>query len=172
MPETPERITPAVAAAREKICELITTPELQKIGQETSYFCAPATMEMILRRLGFMNDQYVIAPAMKTNASGTYPVEQADAVDNLTGYKYVGLLDSTTSFTEGKEEIRANRPFKTGSVAHARACCGFMIETSGREWLYIYDPWPPFEGKIYFESWLADYLRDYVYVRPAPPPPE
>jgi len=167
MPATLEQISPAAAAARDGIEEMTTGPELEKIGQETSYFCAPATMEMILRRHGVMKDQYAIAPVMKTDNDGTDPVDQADAVDNLTGYVFVGSLDSTTSFTEGKDEIRANRPFKIGSVAHSRACCGFMVESGGREWLYIYDPWPPFDGKVYFESWLADYLRDYVYVRPA-----
>lgn len=167
MPASLEQITPAVAAARDKICERTTTPELKKIGQETSYFCAPATMEMILRRLGVPKDQYAIANAMGTNKGGTRPIDQAEAVDDLTGKDFVGSLDSITSFDEAKEEIIANRPFKTGSVAHARACCGFMVEKTLKEWLYIYDPWPPFEGKIYFESWVADYLRDYVYVLPS-----
>lgn len=173
MPATPEQITPLVAAARDKVSEFTTTPELKLMGQKNSYYCAPATMAMIIYRLGFTDDQFVIAPEMKTNSGGTYPDKQADAVDNLTAFKFVGRLDSTTSFDEAKVEILAHRPFKIGTAGHSRACCGFMVERidpvagTTRDWLYVYDPWPRKEGKIYFESWEAGYLYDFIYVLPA-----
>lgn len=172
MPATPDQITPDVAKARDKVCEFTTTPELTLIGQKTSYFCAPATMAMILCRLGFTDDQFAIAPVMNTENDGTDPDDQAGAVDNLTGYQFVGLLDPTTSFSEAKVEIRAHRPFKIGTAGHSRACCGFMVEridpvaNTTRDWLYVYDPWPRKKGKIYFESWEAGYLYDFIYILP------
>jgi hypothetical protein len=169
LPTSPEQLRPAVAAARATIEELTTDPELSpKIGQTKSSFCAPATMQMILRHHHVNKTQRQIADEMDTTPDGTRPEDQADAVDNLTSDTFVGLLDKTTSFTEAKDEIRANRPFKTGDIGHARACCGFMIETNIREWLYIYDPLPVDAGDIYFESWEANYHWDYIYVRPSP----
>lgn len=169
MPQTREQLLPAIAAARATIEELTTNPELfPVIGQQTNTFCAPATMAMILRHHSVIKDQGFIAGVMQTSSvTGTTPVNQADAIDDLTDNKFVGKLDLTTSFSEGKEEIRENRPFKTGGVSHARACCGFMIEPNNKEWLYIYDPLPANKGNIYFESWDAGFHANYIYVRPS-----
>jgi len=171
MPTSPEQIPPAIAAAREKVEEKTTIPALTKTGQVKSFFCAPATMQMILLLYDVIKKQREIADVMLTTEAGTEPDDQADAVDNLTSFVFVGSLDETTSFTEAKDELRLDRPFKVGSLAHARACGGFMTETNGKEWLHIYDPWPQFKGDVYFEAWETDYLVDFIYVRPAPPPP-
>ena len=170
MPATRERISTEAAAARDKIEEKVTNPALIKKGQVKSYYCAPAAMQIILRRYDVIKTQLVIACEMRTDEDGTEPVNQADAVDNLAGL-FVGLLDNTTSFTEAREELLLDRPFKVGSLAHARACGGFMIEKNDRKWLHIYDPWPQLKGDVYFEAWDSDYLVDFIYVRPAPPPP-
>lgn len=169
MPQSQQQLRPAIAAARATIEERTTKPELfPVIGQETSTFCAAATMAMILRHYSVIKDQGTIAAKMGTSpVTGTPPVNQADAIDDLTENRFIGSLDETTSFSEGKDEIRANRPFKTGGVSHARACCGFMIETSYKEWLYIYDPLPANQGDIYFEAWDADFHTNYIYVRPS-----
>ena len=169
MPQHPQQLGPAVAAARATIEERTTNPELYPvIGQQTNTFCAPATMAMILRHYSVIKSQFEIAAKMATsNVTGTEPVNQANAIDDLTENRLFGLLDGTASFSEGKDEIRANRPFKTGGISHARACCGFMIETNFKEWLYIYDPLPANKGNIYFEAWDADFHANYVYVRPS-----
>ena len=169
MPQHPQQLRPAVAAARATIEERTTNPELfPVIGQQTNTFCAPATMAMILRHHSVIKDQHTIATQMQTSpVTGTTPPNQANAIDDLTENRFFGSLDETTSFSEGKDEIRANRPFKTGGISHARACCGFMIETSFKEWLYIYDPLPANKGNIYFEAWDADFHANYIYVRPS-----
>ena len=177
MPAAPDQIDVETAAARTKVEERNTCPVLEQTGQEIGTFCAPATMQMILRHYDVVKTQKEIAEAMGTGPTGTLLAPQAEVIDDLTGFKFVGLLDDSTSFQEGKDEIFANRPFKTGGKAHARACSGYMVEEvdpdTTRDWLFIFDPMPERIGDIYFESWEADYQKDYIYVRPAaPPPPE
>ena len=177
MPGVPEQISVEAAAERDKIDERNTVPVLKPTGQATSSYCAPATMQMILRHHGFEKTQADIAEKMGTDDEGTDLIPQADAIDDLTKFAFLGSVDETTSFSEAMTEIHANRPFKTGGFGHARACCGYMIEDigepTGREWLFIFDPLPENIGDKYFESWEAPYQRDYIYVRRAPlPPPE
>lgn len=175
MPAAPDQIDVETAEARTKVEELDTCPVLEQTGQEIGTFCAPATMQMILRHYDVVKSQSEIATAMGTGPSGTLLAPQAEVIDDLTGFAFVGLLDDSTSFQEGKDEISANRPFKTGGKAHARACSGYMIEEidpdTTRDWLFIFDPMPERIGDVYFESWEADYQKDYIYVRRAPPPP-
>jgi hypothetical protein len=157
----------AIGLARLTIVEELTTdPELVREGQINNTFCAPATARMILLQHQIDKSQALIAGIMGTSSQGTLPVNQANAITSLTSNALVGSLDVTTSFSEAKEEIRQNRPFKTGGIAHARACCGFRVDADGKEWLYIYDPLPANRGAIYFENWLASYHCNYMYVRP------
>ena len=171
MPSNPARLGPAIAIATAGSTLKTTDPELLPvISQERSSYCAPATMAMILRHHGIVETQEIIASKMGTTSGGTYPDDQAEAVEELTYDALIGTLDLTTSFAEGKAEIIDNRPFKTGGVAHARACCGFMIESNLKEWLYIYDPMPVDAGDMYFEAWEPPYHGDYIYVRPRSSP--
>ena len=171
LPELPEKIEDlrkAIKAARSGIIEELTTkPELTLIGQQTDFFCAPATAKMILEHHGISKTQDQIAFEMQTLTTGTKPEDQERAIPRLTDSRFDGLLDITTSLSEAKDEIRENRPFKTGNATHARACGGFKVEQGGTEWLYLYDPLPCNEGRIYFENWEADRHLDYIYVRPA-----
>ncbi|HET7114090.1 MAG TPA: hypothetical protein VFI57_10615 [Pyrinomonadaceae bacterium] len=167
LPVSTQRVPSAIGLARLTIVEELTTdPELVREGQINNTFCAPATARMILLQHQIDKSQALIAGIMGTSSQGTLPVNQANAITSLTSNALVGSLDVTTSFSEAKEEIRQNRPFKTGGIAHARACCGFRVDADGKEWLYIYDPLPANRGAIYFENWLASYHCNYMYVRP------
>jgi len=168
LPETIEGLPRAIRTARAAIIEEQTTnPELTLIGQQTNFFCAPATAKLILEHHGISKTQDQIAAAMHTLPTGTRPEDQVRAIPGLTRWSFDGRLDNTTSFSEAKDEIRANRPFKTGTATHARACGGFKVEQGGKEWLYLYDPLPSNQGCIYFENWEADHYLDYMYVRPS-----
>ena len=142
-----------------------TTPELCLVGQQTPSYCAPASIKMILDFYEIEKTQQQIAYAMNTRGSGTLLEYQESAIPRLTQSDLTATLDDTTSFAEAQEEICQNRPFKTGTVGHARACGGFLIEGSSKEWLYIYDPLPPHEGRIYHEAYEVGYHLNYLYVR-------
>ncbi len=167
LPANQKSLPGAIAMARMTVVEEVTTdPELVLEGQLTNSFCAPATARMILGHHGIDRTQVQIASFMGTSNAGSVPISQANAITTITSGAFLGTLDETTSFSEGKTEIRENRPFKTGGIAHARACCGFKVDGDGKEWLYIYDPLPANQGTIYFENWLASYHCNYMYVRP------
>jgi hypothetical protein len=167
LPASRQNLPGAIAMARNTIVEELTTnPELILEGQQTNVFCAPATARMILRNHNIDRTQGQIATTMGTTPDGTLPQSQANAIEVLTRNTFLGSLDVTTSFSEAKDEVRDNRPFKTGGIAHARACGGFKVDGDGKEWLYIYDPLPANQGDTYFENWLADYHCNYMYVRP------
>ncbi len=171
LPELPERVDDlpgVIVAAGGSIQEAMTTdPSLELEGQATPSYCAAATASMILKHYDITNwSQFQIASAMDTTDDGATPDDQREAIPSLGYSRLVAELDTSTSFGEGQYEIQQNRPFKTGNGSHARACGGFLIEGSGKEWLYIFDPLPTGIGHTYFEAWDAAQNADYMYVRP------
>jgi hypothetical protein len=74
--------------------------------------------------------------------------------------------DTDPSFVEAQIEILADRPFKIGNSIHARAVGGFRAEEGDKNWLYIYDPEPTKQGRVYCATWNPDYHRNFMYVRP------
>ena len=173
LPELPERIEDlpgVIAAAGGSIQAMSTTnPELYLIGQQTSFYCAAATIKMILDQHLISKTQDDIATAINTVVGlGARPEDQEAAISGLTGARFNGELDPTTTFAEGRDEILANRPFRTGGVSHARACGGFLVEGTGKQWLYIYDPFPTNVGDIYYEAFDTDLNCNYLYVKPSP----
>lgn len=168
LPKTCRALPNAIMQARTSILEERTTnPELKKVWQTTSVRCAAATAQMILGHHGINLRQVNIATAMQTDSvTGATPENQASAIPSLSNYKLIAELDKSTTPSEAQAEIRQNRPFKTGSVGHARACGGFKREAGDKNWLYIYDPSPANAGRIGYEAWEAGYHLNYMYVRP------
>ncbi len=169
LPETFEELTEAIMQARKSIEEeKVVTPRLELEGQATPFFCAAATARMILRQHGISKTQNELADAMEIDGDGAKPEEQVNGLNNsvLTAGPLRAEPDSSPSFIEAQEELRLDRPFKTGSSYHARAVGGFRVEREVKEMLYIYDPDPPNQGKIYCEDWNAIYHYDFMYVRP------
>lgn len=160
----PEAVIEAEGSIQE---ELTTNPELRLVGQQTNVFCAVATAKMILEHHHFNHTQEQIAYVMQTGEFGTLPNNQVAGIPGLTGGTFIGISDFSPSFDEAKIEIRQNRPFKSGISGHARACGGFRVENGGKNLLYIYDPWPPNQGDIYYEDWDAVRHTNHMYVRPA-----
>lgn len=172
--ETLADLIKAVQEAGESIRESkITSPELELEKQATSYFCAAATAKMILdfysiRMAGVELSQNTIYDAMGVGETGALPQYQVDAIAGLSDYALTASLDVDPIFSEAADEIRAERPFKTGTVGHARACGGFLIEESGKEWFYIYDPYPENIGAIYYEAFEIGYYLNYMFVKRVP----
>jgi len=178
LPKLPERVEDLRAAIEEAggfIAETqLTYPRLELESQETNYFCAAATAKMILDFYGVRNatttaelTQRDIYNQMTDGDIGATPQEQVDAISLLTQAAFTALLDVDPDFSEAAEEIRNDRPFKTGTAGHARACGGFLLEDSGKEWLYMYDPYPANDGKEYYEAWEIGYYLNYMFVQRA-----
>jgi hypothetical protein len=151
----------------------ITSPELELEKQATPYFCAAATAKMILDFYGIkMNDaelsQNTIYGAIGVGETGALPQRQADAIPGLSANVLTAHLDVDPLFKEAADQIRAERPFKAGTAGHARACGGFLIEESGREWLYIYDPYPANVGAVYYEAFEVGRYLNYMFVQRVP----
>lgn len=151
-------------------------------GQKNDYYCAVATGQMILDFYRYYYTQDQIATAMGTVAptptsnGGTFNTGQVNGYEKLSNYCLDATYDSTANWAEAKAEINANRPLKSGSPGHARACAGwkkqniFIIGQKPKKWLYIYDPWPcnadPCKvGKIVWEDWDTETHTNFIYVR-------
>jgi hypothetical protein len=152
-------------ARRAIIEERTTNPELGRIRQDNNHFCAAATAEMILQHYGFKKlRQADIAHAMNTSINGATPQNQQRAIRPLSNSRLQGVLDQQASFSDAKNEICNNRPFKVGVHSHARACGGYKIENGPKEYLYMYDPLPTLGG-VYYEPWEATRAVDFMYVK-------
>jgi len=178
LPRLPERIEDLIAFLEEAGRSIeqwkITDPRLELESQQTHYYCAAATAKMILDFYGIRTaganielTQDQIYAAMGDGESGALPKQQVSAIPILTGNTLTASLDVDPVFTEAAEEILNDRPFKTGTAGHAKACGGFLLEVSGKQWLYIYDPYPANEGCVYYEAWEIGYYLNYMYVQRA-----
>ena len=174
LPERVEDLIKAIEEAGGSIQESrITCPELELESQQTNYFCAAATAKMILDFYGIQQagaelSQNQIYGAMGVGETGALPQRQVDAIPELTANALTASLDVDPVFSEAADEIRGERPFKTGTAGHARACSGFLIEGGGKQWLYIYDPYPANDGAVYYEAWEIGYYLNYMFVQRVP----
>ena len=157
-----------IASARQGVVIKLTTPNVILVGQQTDYYCAPATAQMILKQHGMTKSQNEIADAMETTEEdGSSLQNQETSIAELTDSALEGDLDNYEDFAKAQAEILANRSFKSGTVTdHARACGGYKLH-NGIKWLIIYDPWPSNQGRRKFEEWDAGDHKNFMYVRPA-----
>ena len=160
-----KQVEGARAEAQQKVLSGMTVR-----GQETQFYCAVATGQMILSYHGINCSQTQIAAAMKTDSSGTTNENQVAGYQRLTqGKSFTVKLLPSPSFTDAKNEINKHDcPLKSGVPGHARACAGWKTSpgASGTEkqWLYIYDPWPPGQGEIYWEDWASVNHTNFIFV--------
>jgi len=155
------------AAAKAAAEEGIVT--LTRVGQQTDVFCAVATAKMILASHGISKTQTEIGKKMKVGPSGSTNVNQVNAYESFLNGPKKAVLDETASFAEAKKEIEADRALKSGIPGHARAVAGWRRQNKGSAvstWLYVYDPWPVNQGKVYWENWDAVTHSNFIYVRP------
>lgn len=141
---------------------------LDLVGQQTPVFCAVATAKMILAFHGIAKSQTEIAKKMKVKGMGATNPDQVKAYASYLNGATKARLDETASFAEARKEIDAGRPLKSGIPGHARAVGGWRRQTKGSAvstWLYVYDPWPVKQGRVYWENWDTVAHSNFIYVR-------
>ena len=128
-------------------------------GQRTGVWCVAASVQMILDFYRYNYDQVRIASELGlgtlASPNGLPYSRDNDVVvvlEQLTSNALDASMNTTPSWTEFRNEIRANRPLISFIPGHSRAVAGYT-ETSIFSWstfrgLLVYDPWPPNAGVI------------------------
>lgn len=136
-------------------------------GQETSYYCAAATGQMIAKYYGVSYTQNHIYGVMGGVAPDGctlngqlyfYKLAQSSGVLGKSGSL---LKTSGFTFDDAVSEINNNRPFKSGTGSHARACVGYY-SAPGDQVLAINDPAPVGFGSYNLEAFGSEANRIYV----------
>ncbi len=131
--------------------------ELQ--GQETNVWCVAGSVQMILDFYRYNYDQTRIAADLGlgtlANPNGLPYANDSLVVtvlEALTSNALDANMTTSPSWTEFRNEIRANRPLISFIPGHSRTVAGY---TSTRIFLWytfrgllVYDPWPPTTGVI------------------------
>ncbi len=164
----PDALASAVEGARASESRAVLPP-MKLYGQQTQYYCAVATAQMILEYHGIKKSQNQIAAAMNTGPNGTSNQNQVKGYDKLAKGRFEATFDDSASFMEAKMEISRGHPLKSGVPGHARACAGWKTRRGSpgieKRWLYVYDPWPPQQGDTYWEDWSAIEHTNFIYLR-------
>jgi hypothetical protein len=184
--DLPDAIREATKVAKPE--EKTTDPALIPIQQETGFYCAPASAQMILqqhkinlcelvdntdpcRGHGACDAQDVLACYMQTDRhDGTTPENQVSGFNKLSAnlkLKLTAVREPQPTFDKARSEILANLPFKIGDPGHALAVGGYRLEASGKRWLHLNDPDRINQGGFCADPWDDPFLGDFMYVRPA-----
>jgi hypothetical protein len=128
-------------------------------GQQTSVWCVGASVQMLLDfyRYNYLQTRLATELGLGTlsNPNGLpYGNEQlvVDTLEDLTSNALDAGMNWSPSWTEFRNEIRANRPLISFIPGHSRTVAGYT--RSGLPWLspfrglLVYDPWPPNVGVI------------------------
>ncbi|MCX9010790.1 MAG: C39 family peptidase [Candidatus Methanoperedens sp.] len=141
-------------------------------GQETDYYCAPASGKMMADYHGLTHSQNHVAGVMGTTTSGTTNGGQltyfTTATPNGLG-KTGSSIDSSPTWDEAKAEVNNNRPLHSLIPGHTRLARGWKTETDWwfftTYYLFINDPWPVNSGDNYWEDWDTETHTYYIYAR-------
>ena len=134
-------------------------------GQATTYYCQPASAQMISSYYGVSHTQdyiYNMMGSYDPNNHGVYPY---NAVNYYTSSNGLSKSNSYCSydvryFANIRSEIDANRPLVSDTTTHARACIGYQDNGYLTDYLRLNDPWPI--GHSYWEAFGSEDSRIYV----------
>ncbi|HEY3362512.1 MAG TPA: C39 family peptidase [Methanosarcina sp.] len=134
-------------------------------SQSTTYYCQPASAQMIASYYGVSHTQDYIYSKMGGVAPNGINNSQA-----LVYYKSSSGLNKPKSYTTtsvywgtGVSEIDNNRPFMSGTNDHARVCVGYQDNGYLTSYLRINDPAPPYiGGHATWEAFGSEVDRIYV----------
>jgi hypothetical protein len=128
-------------------------------GQQTSVWCVAASVQMLLDfyRYNYLQTRIASELGLGTlsNPDGLhYGKEQlvVDKLQSLASNALTAGMNWSPSWTEFRNEVRANRPLISFIPGHSRTVAGYT--RSGLPWLspfhglLVYDPWPPNAGVI------------------------
>ncbi|SFM25825.1 C39 family peptidase [Methanolobus profundi] len=135
-------------------------------AQSKSYYCAPASAQMIAKFYGVTHTQNYIYGLMNDGSGGACTnTEQLNYYQASNGLnKPNSYLDNTPTYSEAKTKISQSNPLKSGVTDHARVCRGYYDSygVSGQNALYINDP--ANGGSTYWEEWDDIVHTNYIYV--------
>jgi len=127
-------------------------------GQLTKVWCVAASVQMVLDFYRYDYQQTRIAQELNlgtiNNPNGLPFGQEGDvvtALQNLTSNALSANMNATPSWTEFRNEIRANRPLISFIPGHSRTVVGyhrFSLWGFTFRGLLVYDPWPPTTGVI------------------------
>jgi hypothetical protein len=136
------------------------------VGQEKSYYCAPASAQMIAKYYGVQHAQNYIHGMMDDGSGGKCTnTEQLSYYTASNGLDKSGsYVDNSPTYLEAKNEISQYLPLKSGVANHARVCRGYYDSygVGGQNALYINDPGNG--GSTYWEEWDDIVHTNYIYV--------
>lgn len=126
-------------------------------GQQTTYYCSPASAQMILSYHGYWYTQAQIANAMGTTTSGTPIGNIPTGIEEVTNYQVDAWNDWLWGWGTVTSEINNNHPYISNIAGHSRAARGYYYDTL-YPWIKyqrINDPWPPQQGQVYWENYYT-----------------
>jgi hypothetical protein len=128
-------------------------------GQITNVWCVAASVQMILDFYRYNYAQTRIASELglgtTANPNGLPYTRDNDVVvvlEQLTSNALDAAMNTSPTWTEFRDEVRANRPLISFIPGHSRTVAGYTA-SSVFSWytfrgLLVYDPWPPTGGVI------------------------
>jgi hypothetical protein len=128
-------------------------------SQQTSVWCVAASVQMLLDfyRYNYLQTRIASELGLGTLSSPSglpYGDEQlvVDTLEDFTSNALGAGMNWSPSWTQFRNEVRANRPLISFIPGHSRTVAGYT--RSGLPWLspfrglLVYDPWPPNVGVI------------------------
>lgn len=137
--------------------------------QENSVHCARASAQMMLCYWRYCYSQHEIAQAFGApDNQGTSPTAIVPGLESLTNNCFDATRHGVADWATSENEIKQRRPFMSCTWGHARACAGtkkwniWIVNQPQPRYLYIFDPWPPNTGAIYYENFnTTNYSTSY-----------
>jgi hypothetical protein len=127
--------------------------------QENEVHCARASAQMMLCYWRYCYSQHEIAQAFGVpDDQGTPPGAIVPGLESLTNNCFDATRHGIADWATCENEIKERRPFMSCKWGHARACAGtekwniWIANTPQPRQLYIFDPWPPNVGAVYWEN--------------------
>ena len=145
-------------------------------GQETNVWCVGASVQMLLDFYRYEYSQVRLAQELGlgtlSNPNGLPYSRVNDVVtviEKMTANALDATIDSSPTFAEFRNEIRANRPLISFVPGHSRTIAGYtqalisIWPTPPFRGLLVYDPWPPNSGVITRWENYATQIYQFLY---------
>ena len=130
-------------------------------GQETSVWCVAGSVQMLLDFYRYEYTQVRLAAELGlgtlANPNGLPYANDGDVVtviEQMTSNALDATMNTTPTWAEFRNEIRANRPLISFIPGHSRTVAGYtrsglsIFGLTPFRGLLVYDPWPPNAGVI------------------------
>ncbi|HOW13530.1 C39 family peptidase [Methanosarcina sp.] len=164
-PITEEKISALSSDATITSTTTTKTLNVPLCAQETSYYCAVASAQMIAKYYGITtHSQSYIYQIMGGTGGTLNNTQQLVYYQGSNGLNKPGSIYVTSglTFNSAVAEINSNRPFKSAITNHARVCRGYTYTSDGIQYLKINDPAPVGSGSNKIESPGQEINRIYV----------